>query len=766
MGLLQVNPSAAPPVRANLDPTGRTIDRIEFEGLRTIEPAGLLDTVGIAPGDIWNRDEISAACRRLAETQKFEGIPFADPRMDNGRLVLTFVVRERPFIVSIEFLGNEQFEDGDLLKEIPIGVGSVVSEFLIRQSQQTIQQKYREAGYAYASVDVDAEALQNEQRVLFRISEGPRVRIEEIRFEGNSEFGDRRLRGLIETTTAIWLFRTGAFDEDTARRDVAAIKAFYVEKGFLNAQVGYRVDPLAADPAELVVTFQIDEGVRHAVKSIAFEGNTAFDDTALRAMMDTTEDTFLDGEALKRDRERILAAYGKQGYIYASVTSSQVFADELGFVHLTIRVVEDQPYDVGRVVIRGNRYTKDRVIRRELRILPEGRYNAEAVKRSEQRLVETQLFSNATIVPQGDTPGVRDALVTVEEADTTRVLFGVGVTSNSGVVGTISIENRNFDLFDTPRTAKELFRGRSFRGAGQTLRLQLEPGTEFTRGRLEFREPYLFDKPIGFGAAIYGFERGRPEYDEQRIGANVSFDKRFEEGPLEGWAGEVALRVENIKIDGTNLFTAREINEDRGSSVLTTVKGTVLRDRTDSRWLPSTGDRFKLSVEQAGVLGGDHTFTRVIGEYDRYWTLKTDTFGRKHIFQLGASAGQIFGDAPVFERFYAGGIGSIRGFEFRGVSPRDGIGDDRVGGDFMLLANAQYSFPITGDNVRGVTFLDMGTVEDDFGISNWRASVGVGLRIYVKYFGPVPLSFDLGIPISSDMDDDEQVFSFAFGATF
>src|SRR5690606_13516866 len=220
-----------------------------------------------------------------------------------------------------------------------------------------------------------------------------------------------------------------------------------------------------------------------------------------------------------------------------------------------------------------------------------------------------------------------------------------------------------------PRTAKELFRGRSFRGAGQTLRLQLEPGTEFTRGRLEFREPYLFDKPIGFGAAIYGFERGRPEYDEQRIGANVSFDKRFEEGPLEGWAGEVALRVENIKIDGTNLFTAREINEDRGSSVLTTVKGTVLRDRTDSRWLPSTGDRFKLSVEQAGVLGGDHTFTRVIGEYDRYWTLKTDTFGRKHIFQLGASAGQIFGDAPVFERFYAGGIGSIRGFEFRGVSP-------------------------------------------------------------------------------------------------
>lgn len=766
MGLLQNGPSAAPPIRANSDPTGQTINRIEFEGLKSTSAESLRDTVGISPGDVWNKSEISAACRRLAETQKFDGVPFADPRMDGGQLVLTFVVRERPFIVSIDFVGNEQFDDGDLLKELPIGVGGSVSEFLIRQSQQTVQQKYREAGYAYASVDVDGDVLETENRVLFRISEGPRVRVEEVRFEGNSEFGDKRLRSLIETTTAVWLFRTGAFDEDTAKRDAAAIKSYYVDRGFLNAQVGYRIDPMSGDQASLAVTFQIDEGIRHAVKSIAFEGNVVFDELALRALMETSEDLFLDAETLKRDREKILREYGKLGYIYATVTTSQVFADQPGFVHLTMQIVEDQPYNVGRIVIRGNRYTKDRVIRRELRILPESRYDVEAVKKSEQRLVETQLFNTATISPQGDGPGVRDALVTVEEADTTRILFGVGVTSNSGVVGTISIENRNFDLFDTPRTAKEYFKGRSFRGAGQTLRFQLEPGTEFTRGRLEFREPYLFDKPIGFGTAIYGFERGRDEYNERRLGANVSFDKRFEEGPLEGWAGEIALRVENINIDQTDFFTAPEILEDRGSNLLTTVKGTLLRDKTDSRWLPSTGDRLKLSVEQAGVLGGDHTFTRVIGQYDRYWTTKTDSFGRKHIVQVGATAGQIFGDAPVFESFYAGGIGSVRGFAFRGISPRSGIRDDRIGGDFMLLANAQYSFPITGDNIRGVTFLDMGTVEEEFGLTSWRASVGFGLRVYVKYFGPVPLSFDFGVPIASDDNDDEQVFSFAFGATF
>lgn len=762
----QVAPSTPPPVRANFDPQGRTIDRIEFEGLQTIDATGLRDTIGIKPGDKWDRDEVTAACRRLAETQKFDGVPFADARMVGNQMVLVFIVRERPYVISVDFVGNQQFDNGDLLKEIPIGVGSTVSDFLIRQSQQIILQKYREAGYANASVDVDADALANEKRVLFRISEGPRVKVKEIRFEGNHEYGDKRLQALIETQTALWLFRTGAFNEDTVKRDVATIKSFYVDRGFLNAQVGYRVDLEEGNQSDLIVVFQIDEGIRHAIRSITFEGNEAISTDALRSMIETQENSFFDGDVLKKDRETILTEYGRRGYIYASITTSQTFADEPGFVNVKFSITEGGPYNVGQVVIRGNRKTQDHVIRRELRILPESTYNAEAAKKSEQRLIETQLFNDVKITPEGDEPGVRNALVNVEEADTTRILFGVGVTTNSGIVGSISIENRNFDLFDTPRTAKEFFKGRSFTGAGQTLRLRLEPGTEFTRGRLEFREPYLFDKPLGFGMAVYGFERGRPEYDERRVGFNVSLDKRIEEGPLEGWAGELALRVENVNIGGTDWLTAEEIRDDKGSNLLTTVKATVVRDKTDSRWLPSTGDRLKVAVEQAGALGGDHAFTRVTADYDRYWTVKTDSFGRKHIFQVGASAGDILGDAPVFEKFFAGGIGSIRGFEYRGISPRAGFHDDRVGGDFMLLANAQYSFPVAGDNIRGITFLDMGTVEDDFGISDWRASIGVGLRIYVKYFGPIPLSFDLALPVSSQDLDDEQVFSFAFGATF
>ncbi|MBN2559305.1 MAG: outer membrane protein assembly factor BamA [Phycisphaerae bacterium] len=761
MGLSQFGPDHA----QNVETEDRVIDRVEFDGIETTAPAYLQSIVRITPGSVWNRDDIARACARLAATGKFEGSPYAEAREEDGELVLVFVVRERPFVTEIDFVGNSKFKAGDLLDEIELSIGSPISDYLITEARREIERKYKEAGYYHATVEVDREVLRDERRVLFRISEGPRIKVRHIRCEGNTAFSDRELRSKIETATYIWLFRTGAFDDETAQRDAATLKQYYVDHGYLNAQVGYRVE-LAENGKDMTVIFQVDEGLLHYIKSIRYVGNTVFDDDRIASIMKSAINGPIEAEVLKTDRQSLLAEYGALGYIYAEITTTYVFDEEDGFVNLTVQVSEGDQYTVGRITIRGNRHTKDKVVRRELRFFPEELFDTEEAKRAEQRLLETRLFSEATITPQGEMPGVRDALVDVAESDSTTILFGIGVTSNSGVVGSISIEQRNFDLSDTPRTFKEFFKGRSFRGAGQTLRLSIEPGTELTRGRIEFREPYLLDKEIGFGTGFYVFERGRDEYDERRIGFFTSLDKRWREGPLKDWAAELALRFEHVKISGTDWLTADEIREDEGGNWLTSVKGTILRDKTDSRWLPSEGNRFKVSAEQFGVFGGDHSFTRVVGNYDHYWTVLRDTFDRKHIVQVGATAGQIFGDAPVFERFHGGGIGSIRGFEFRGISPRAGWRDDRIGGDFLVLTNAQYSFPIAGKTVRGVSFLDMGTVEDDFGLSSWRASVGIGARIYIQYFGPIPLAFDFAFPIAKDGDDDTQVFSFSFGTTF
>jgi outer membrane protein insertion porin family len=761
MGLQQETPPAAPPtVRTE----GRVIDRVTFEGLQTVDPSYAHNIARISAGSLWDREEIARACARLSETGKFEGSPFAEAREEDGRLVLVFVAVERPFVEEVTFIGNEKFKSSDLLGEIEIGVGSAISEFLVNQSKEAILRKYREAGYAFANVEVDEELLDNERRLVFRISEGPRIKVRRIVFEGNQSFGRLELNSKIETSTYIWIFRTGAFDEETAQRDVAALKKYYNDRGYLNAQVGYRTE--IENETDLTLTFQIEEGLVHYIKSITFEGNSVYDADRLASLMRLKTGEPIDADILTEDRKRILDEYGSHGYIYAEVTTTHVFDEEDGFVNLTVSVTEREQFRFGRVVVRGNRHTRDKVVRRELRFYPEELYDTVATRQAEQRLVETRLFKEATITPQGELPGVRDALVDVVEDDTTQILFGVGVTSNNGLVGSITFEQRNFDLFDWPRDSREFFRGRSFRGAGQTLRVMLEPGTELNRGSIEFREPYLLDMELGYNLSAYLFERGRGPYDEQRIGFTTSIDKRFREGLLKDWAAELAARVEMVDIDDVEPFSARDIEDVEGDSWLTSLKGTLVRDKTDSRWLPSEGNRLRLSWEQAGALGGDYTFSKLLAEYDQYYTLSRDRMDRKHIAQVGASVGQILGDAPVFERFYAGGMGSVRGFEFRGITPRDGFRDDPVGGDFLVLTNAQYSFPLVGKTVRGVAFTDMGTVEEDFRLSSWRASVGVGARIYIKYFGPIPLSFDVALPVAKDDDDDLQWFNFSFGTSF
>ena len=191
-----------------------------------------------------------------------------------------------------------------------------------------------------------------------------------------------------------------------------------------------------------------------------------------------------------------------------------------------------------------------------------------------------------------------------------------------------------------------------------------------------------------------------------------------------------------------------------------------MRDTTDSRFRPSEGYRISLGWEQVGALGGDYAFGKPSAEATWYKTLHTDALERKGILGVRGDVAYIVGEAPMFEKYYAGGFSSVRGFQFRGISPRNGIRDDPIGGEFLLLTGAEYSFPLYGRTIRGVTFLDMGTVSDGLSIATWRASVGFGIRVDVDFFGPVPMIFDFGFPIAQDEDDDTQIFNFSMGASF
>ena len=740
----------------------QTIEEITYTGLNRMEPSYVQDLVRVRVGDSLDRDALDAAVGRLLRTGRFLTATY-DVQPGVAGVLVRFALAERATVVSLAFEGNKKFGDRRLAEEIAVKVGEPVDWFLVRGGVESIAALYRQAGYTDVTVTFDRAQLESTGVLVYTIGEGARIRIRDIEFEGTTAFSDRKLKRKIGTKEAFSFLRTGAYDEDKADADVAIIQRFYRDEGYLDARVTCQTE-LAENGEDLTVLFSVTEGDRYAVEELVFEGNRAFATEDLFALIDTAKGQAVKPPVVEADAQRIRERYGELGYIYADVRPVRVFSDKPGLVRITFQVEEGAQFRVGRVVVRGNTRTRDKVVRRVLNLYPpDDLLNLTEAREAERHLTEMPIFASARVYPVGDAPGLRDVVIDVEEAERSGdFIFGFGVTSDSGVLGTFVLDLQNFDWRDKPRNFEELVKFRSFFGGGQRLRIEAQPGTEVTRLRVDFTEPYLFDKPVRFDMGAYLFERGRDGYVERRGGGNVSLGKRFQRGWLQSWTGEVALRVENVTISDVDLFTSKQVREDKGGNLMSSIKLALARDRTDSRLLPTKGDRMRMAYEQFGVFGGDHFFGKLTGSYTWYKTMRVDTLDRKSVFSLKAEGGAIIGDAPVFERFFAGGTGSIRGFDYRGVGPRDGIDDTNVGGETMLLLSGEYSFPLIGETIRGMFFVDTGAVPIDV----WRASVGTGIRLNLNFLGPLPLEFNLALPVVSEEDDEERIFSFLIGTAF
>ena len=734
-----------------------TVIEVRVEGNQYLSVSAVLANVKLRPGQAYTDQAVRDDEQRLLKTRKFERVEAVKTQTDRG-VIVTFRVVERPVVDAVLFEGNKAFKDAELASTVPFSAGDPIDPYTIQSGVRAIESRYRAEGYYDAKVTYDPDALQAQRRVVFRVVEGPKASLQTVKFRGNQSYSARRLRGVIKSRPRMWPIAPGRLDLETVDRDVVDLRNFYRSEGYLDAEVDREL-AFSPDKKDVVVTFLIEEKSRFRVRKLVFDGAKVFDANELRKDLKLVEGAFYDGLALRRDMDKIQNLYGQIGYINTRVNVTTPYADKPGLVDLIYSVDEGEQFRVGRVDIRGNAVTQERVIRRQLQFRPGQVFNTVAVEESRLRLSETWLFEKVEITPYGDKPGERDALVTLQERPTGQFIVGAGVSSNAGLLGTIAYAERNFDILAWPKSWDDVKAGRAFKGAGQTFRITAEPGTEFMRFHIDWLEPYLFDKPYSLGTRAFVFTSGRETYDETRYGGLVSLGHSFPNR----WYGEVAGRIEGIRANDLDSSAPPDVVDIKGTTVLGGAKGTIVRDKTDSRWLPSTGDRISLSYEQ---VVGDFNFGRAVADYHTYYTVYTDALERKHILAARAAGGAIFGDSPVFERFYGGGLGSVRGFEYRGISPRQGPGRDPVGGDFMMFVGGEYSFPVVGQQLRGVVFLDSGTVERDFGITTYRVSAGFGLRLHVPFFGPVPMSLDFGFPISKHGDDDTQWLSFSFGWVF
>ncbi len=761
----------APAWAQAVDLSNRPITDVRVEGLKLVPEQLVWNQVRVTKGSPYEASRVEQDIVRLTHLGRFDSVTAKVEPQQDGSVAIVYVVVEQTLLADVQVVGNKKLTDQELLGYVLLRAGDAIDRFLIDQGKQKIKDAYEDKGYFLAEVEVDEELLKESSILIFRIREGPQPRIRALTFEGNTVFQADELKSQLRSKTYFLIFSKGELSREQLDEDAARVREYYRERGYLDAQVGRRID-LSPNQKDAVVVFFIEEGRQYTVSQISVAGNGLFPRDQILAAMTLKAGDVFSMDRMRKSQEALADMYGKLGLLRARVTVERIFHESEPRVDVSVSIEEGLAYTAGKVTVRGNQTTQERVVLRQLRgVEPGRRFDAPSLRKSEQRLNESALFSEAKIEVLGqDDQEVRDVLVEVKEKNTGSLSFGAGVSSDSGLIGAVDVAQRNFDLTDFPESAGEFFTGKAFRGAGQFFGLTIQPGNEFSSYSTTWREPYLFESRYFFESTLFYFDREREDWDERRFGGRLGIGQRF--GDV--WSGSFVSTFENIDVADIDPDAAVDVFEVAGQSVLTTFGPRLVRSTTDSRIFPTQGSVFEVGLTRAGVFGGDYQFTRARAEFSKFWTLDEDFLGRRTVLRLRSEIGYIFEDdeAPLFERFYAGGHRSFRGFEFRGVGPRGirndtmTLGDDPVGGNFLFLLGFEYNMPVWQDIVRWVFFVDSGTVDPDFSFDEYRVAVGAGLRLNIPFLGQAPFALDFAFPILSQDGDEEQVFSFDIALPF
>ncbi|HEX8524438.1 MAG TPA: BamA/TamA family outer membrane protein [Tepidisphaeraceae bacterium] len=761
-------PSYMPPVYSTLK--GRRVEDIRILGNQRVPTSVIENVIRTRPGDAFDPAAVEQDYRAIYGLRRFANVE-AKLEPTTAGVIVSFVVTETRQITTIAFRGNVGVTTPSLLETVDVHPGEAIDTFRISSAKMAIESIYRDKNFPFVHVDVDQDLLNQRGELVFNVVEGPEVTIRKVKFLGNHSFTDDKLKDQIQTKAWFFIFNSGTYDPEQVEDDVASVRRFYESKGFFDVRVGRKLI-FSPNQREMQVTFVVSEGQRYRVGRLEFRGNAKLSEAELRRGLRMKPGVAYDDDTIQRDIRQMVRDYSPFGFIYEPrpqfqspdylrIDARRIFHKEAGTVDLVYQIGEGKPFRIGRIIPKGNTRTQDKVILREMRVASGQLYNSAEIADAVDRLRATPYFAGVSVTPVGDDPNYRDVIVEVAEQKTASFTVGAGINSNGGVGAAITYQQSNFDITDWPESWKDVFSERAFVGAGQLFRITLQPGTESSNASILWREPWLLDQPYSLALEAYYRDRQREHYEETRGGGRVTFGHRFDYVH----SATLTLRGEDVNIHNIDddPIRAPEILALRGHSTITSTPLQLRRDTTNGGLIPYQGTVTTVGWEPYGTLGGEFSFHKLTAGWDMYHTLYEDLLDRKTVFSLHVDAGYITGEAPFFERFYGGGIGSVRGFRFRGISPRSGIDEDPVGGNFSLTGSAEVSFPIVGEMVRGVVFTDVGDVESEVRIGTIRASVGAGIRLILPILGQTPVAVDFAYPINKDDQDDTQFISFSLG---
>ncbi len=721
--------------------TDMRIAKIEFKGNRKIESSALGQVIKSAKGNLFSEAEITSDIKAIYKMGYFDDVAVDVTGSPEGKII-AFILKEKALISEIRIKGNKAIEKSEIEGVLTFRVQQVLNPEKIVASTDKIKALYDNKGYYNAEIKyvIDKEGDKN-VIVTYNITENERLYVKAVSFEGNRAFTSKELKNLMSLTE--WGFfhfftDSGILKKDQLKQDTDKLNAFYLNHGFINAQVG---EPqITHDKKGIYVKIPIVEGKQFKVGKVDITGDTlTVSRSELLNKLNIRKKEFYDREAIMKDMEYLIQACNDDGYAYADVAPRTVPQEKTQTVDVTFNIKKGHEVFFNRITITGNTKTRDKVIRRQLTFNEGDLYSSSKLKSSYMALNRLRYFEEINFqTEKGPDETLTDVNINIKEKPTGMFSIGAGYSAQDHAIGTAQISQQN--LF----------------GRGQILSLRASIGTVTNMYELSFIEPWLFGMPLWSKFDLWSAQRQYDTYNLNTQGFGMTFGY-----PLWPYvSGYVGYRLFRNDVADVQDTAANIIKEEAGKTTESVVSFTLTKDTTDDFMFPTKGYKNSGTIDYAGgPLQGSTDYIRYGAKSAWFHPLPLDT-----VFSLRARAGFIQRtgdtDVPIFERYYLGGIDTLRGL--RDVGPRDPSTNDPLGGFTMLCFNFEYIFPLVKNaGMKGVVFFDTGNAWDSgWHLDDMRKTVGVGVR----WYSPIgPLRLEWGYVLDQKENEASNRFEFTIG---
>jgi outer membrane protein insertion porin family len=790
-------PSPAAPVTPEMQ--GRPIERVQFRGNRKVEDDAIRVQLLSKAGTLYDASKMREDIRAMWKLGFFADVNVEAEIGASGGLVLTFAVKEKPAIRKVLVSGNHELGLDKLNEVIDLELDAIVDIGKIKKNREKIAEVYVQKGFYLATVDYELKPVNEaEVDVWFNVDEKAKVKIRDVQFIGNKAIDDDELRLAIQTRRAdalSFINDSGVYSQETFERDLLLVSAHYWDRGFANVKVGTPQLRLSRDKEYMYLSIPIDEGPVFTIGAVTFKGDLIGTPAQNLSKIRMRPGTTFSRTQIAEDREKLSAYYQDLGYAYANILPLTKVDLPTRKISLTYEVARGKRAYFERINIRGNSKTRDKVIRREMKISEGELFNNTNLEISKRRITALGFFENVVVsTKRGSSDEFVEVNVEVSERPTGTFQIGAGFSSVENFIAQAQISQNN--LF----------------GRGQTLALQAQLSSLRQLFLLRFYEPYFLDTEWRFSFDLYNQSRGFGTFFRNAWGGTLTWGY-----PLSYEAGAfLTYKLEDVSITtGSGGFAnlgatsapiaaASVANLFRGGTT-SSVRASLSWDSRNNRLFPTGGWYDTAFVEYASQFtGSENKFVRW-GGFVRHYRQLWGPFVLHVNGELGVTTSTDPLGVPISERYLVGGIYDIRGYAPRSLGPQlltqppgdvgQALGTLPLGGNMQIIFNSEIEFPLFKKvGISGVVFFDAGNaynLEDRYcsGLQSKNASISIkfdpcfrpfesltsGLRKSVgfgfRWQSPIgPLRFEWGIPLdpqtTATFKEDALVFEFTIGNFF